>query len=431
MERQDESIEYTVKARGDTLVAIAHDTDVSGSVSPFDREGLGPWLTDPAKVGQWDYLVFTKLDRLTRSLGDFDDLVQWCDRNGKTLVSISESIDLSTYVGRMLANILAMFAQFERERMADRARDSHAKSKANGWWHGGNPPYGYEPYKVDSHFELRVNEAQAMVIRAIVAAFLSGMSRNAIARDLNANRVPSPYGKQWHMIAVNRVLEASGSFVSVDDFGKVRDRLDVTSNPVTRRENAPMLLNVAYCTCGSPLYSCLVNHKNRSTPAHEYYRCYGKCGARLIPMPTLDAEVDTAMVDTYGWVPVWTKSHTRGKSYAKEIAAVERQIRQLDQDADDYDDQHAALRAEAKRLKSLPTGDDFIDFTPTGKTLEVFWPTLDAAAKRRFLLDNKVKVYAKRDSRDVSVVIGPDADTLEGGDFFTMISDLACFVCVS
>ena len=105
IERQGEHIENNVKARGDALVYMTCDTDVSGSVSPFEREDLGPWLTDPDKIAQWDYLIFTKLDRLTRSLIDFDAIVNWCDKNGKTVVSISESIDLSSYVGRMLANI--------------------------------------------------------------------------------------------------------------------------------------------------------------------------------------------------------------------------------------------------------------------------------------------------------------------------------------
>lgn len=70
-ERQREQITYTVKARGGELVHIVDDLDVSGSVSPFEREQLGPWLTDPGKIAQWDTLIVTKLDRQSRSLINF------------------------------------------------------------------------------------------------------------------------------------------------------------------------------------------------------------------------------------------------------------------------------------------------------------------------------------------------------------------------
>ena len=62
--RQREQVDLTCKARGDTLVHVTEDTDVSGAVAPADREGLGPWLTDPARIAQWDGLMVAKLDRL-------------------------------------------------------------------------------------------------------------------------------------------------------------------------------------------------------------------------------------------------------------------------------------------------------------------------------------------------------------------------------
>lgn len=434
MPRQTEQIDYTVKGRGDTLIHIAEDTDVSGSVSPFDRDGLGPWLTDPKLICQWDYLIFTKLDRLTRSLGDFDDLVNWCDRNGKTLVSISESIDLSTYIGRMLANILAMFAQFERERMADRAKDSHAKSRANGWWHGGNPPYGYRAVKVENHYELRADDDEISVIRSIVADFIAGNSRAAIVRNLNEKGILSPYGKKWARIGVKRVLESASPFVTEDDFSKVQDMLDDTSNPVTLRTNTTMLLNVGYCVCGSPLYSSVTNHKsrkcidsyNRTASVYEYYRCYRNCGVRMIPMAKLDAAASDAVVDAFGWVEVWTKTTTRGSDHTKEIAAIERAIRQLDLDAEGADEQWAALTSERKRLKALPVGDDYIDYAPTGMTVAEYWPTLSPAQRRAFLVQNEVRVTGRREqSGDVSVVVGPHPVTLGGAEFFTAVAALA------
>ena len=69
LERQTEAIEHTVQARGDTLIHITSDPDVSGAVSPFSRAGLGPWLN--GRSDEWDCLVIHKLDsradRLARS----------------------------------------------------------------------------------------------------------------------------------------------------------------------------------------------------------------------------------------------------------------------------------------------------------------------------------------------------------------------------
>src|SRR5713101_4195539 len=87
-ERQHESNRYMARARGDRIVASIEDLDVSGSVSPFERPKLGPWLTDPAKIEQWDGIVVAKIDRLTRSLYDFADLVRWCNTHSKTLISV-------------------------------------------------------------------------------------------------------------------------------------------------------------------------------------------------------------------------------------------------------------------------------------------------------------------------------------------------------
>ena len=119
-ERQNEQISLTAKVRGDTITGTAEDLEVSGAVSPFARDQLGPWLTDPAKIALWDGLMVAKLDRLSRSLLDFALLLKWCEANGKTIISVSEGIDFSTSMGRMFGQILIMFAEFERLRMAER-----------------------------------------------------------------------------------------------------------------------------------------------------------------------------------------------------------------------------------------------------------------------------------------------------------------------
>src|ERR1700733_11851829 len=77
IERQGEQLTAAAQMRGDALIALTEDVDVSGAVSPFERDDLGPWLTLPDKISQWDTLAFTKIDRISRSLLDFVTLLKW------------------------------------------------------------------------------------------------------------------------------------------------------------------------------------------------------------------------------------------------------------------------------------------------------------------------------------------------------------------
>ncbi len=194
--------------REDSLPFIT-DSDVSGSISPFDREGLGPWLTDPALVSQWDIVVIAKLDRLTRSLRHFDDLRQWCDEHGKTLVSVAESLDLSTAVGRMFVNLLAMFAQFERERASPRRSEAAVKLARDGKLNGGHRAVGHGFRRgPDGRPEARPDEAA--VLRRIAGLIMDGLTLTAVCERLTADGVRTRRGRTWSVTAVSRMLTRLG-----------------------------------------------------------------------------------------------------------------------------------------------------------------------------------------------------------------------------
>ena len=108
----------------------------------FRHDDLGPWLTDPDKVRRWDAIMVHKLDRLTRSLIDFIALLDWCKAHGKTFISVSESLDFSTAHGRMFAQLLAMFAEFERSRISERRADHARKARELARWDGRAVPTG-------------------------------------------------------------------------------------------------------------------------------------------------------------------------------------------------------------------------------------------------------------------------------------------------
>jgi DNA invertase Pin-like site-specific DNA recombinase len=407
IERQHEQIELTSRIRGDTLVRIAEDTDISGNISPFERDGLGPWLTEPDKIDKWDCLIVPKLDRLTRSLRDFDELVDWLNRNGKTLVSVSESLDLSTPSGRMAATMLAMFAQFERERIAERRRERAADDKARGWWGGQGYNYGLRPVKVNDHWELEIDPATYARLEDIARSLIAGRSANSIASHLNATNVPTPRGRgKWRQNTIRDMFAHPKCPLDPDLLVRVTEALDKTKQPWTKRADAAMLLNIAYCKCGVNLKSKRYVSKGH---LYEYYDCYNpQCHARRIPMGELDETVDDLMLlegSEYADAPVWRKVVIHGKSHATQIAMIERKIRALDMDDPEYDEKHAELMAERKQLKDAERKQpDKTEFEDTGMTVRDYWPTLDRQAKRQFLLLARIKVADAERRADGRVV---------------------------
>ena len=108
----------------------------------MDRPALKHLLTDVAER-RIDVIVVYKVDRLTRSLADFAKLVELFDRHGVSFVSVTQSFNTTSSMGRLTLNVLLSFAQFEREVTGERIRDKIAASKKKGLWMGGTVPLGY------------------------------------------------------------------------------------------------------------------------------------------------------------------------------------------------------------------------------------------------------------------------------------------------
>ncbi|UXX83791.1 recombinase family protein [Roseovarius pelagicus] len=115
-----------------------------------------------------DQIVVYKIDRLTRSLADFAKLVERLDQADASFVSVTQSFNTSTSMGRLTLNVLLSFAQFEREVTAERIRDKIAASKRKGLWMGGNVPLGYE---ADGR-TLKIDPDEAKTITALYDLYL-------------------------------------------------------------------------------------------------------------------------------------------------------------------------------------------------------------------------------------------------------------------
>ena len=123
---------YIASQRSEGWVLVRDQYDDGGiSGATLERAGLKRLLED-IEDGLVDVVVVYKIDRLSRSLADFAKLVEVFDRNGVTFVSVTQSFNTTTSMGRLTLNILLSFAQFEREVIGERIRDKVAASRKKG-----------------------------------------------------------------------------------------------------------------------------------------------------------------------------------------------------------------------------------------------------------------------------------------------------------
>ena len=112
-------------------------------------------------------MLVYKVDRLTRSLADFAKLIELFDAHNVSFVSVTQSFNTSSSMGRLTLNVLLSFAQFERELIGERVRDKIAASKRKGIWVGGPVPLGYAA--VAKKIVVVAAEAEAEAVRTIFA----------------------------------------------------------------------------------------------------------------------------------------------------------------------------------------------------------------------------------------------------------------------
>jgi site-specific DNA recombinase len=411
-----------------TIVAVATDLDVIGAISPFDREGLGPYLSDPELIDSWDGIIVSKLDRLGRSVMDFGRLLEWCRANNKAVISVGEHLDFSQASGVMFANVLISFAQFERERMGERRRDAAKQVRESGQWGGGQVPFGYAPSGSKGNWILVKDGKLADIAEEMAEKIIAGEALSAVSRWLNGTGIPTPRktrkarGKrqakvyQWWPATVRdvlrsrsllgemthkgaTVLDADGMpirfepILSDEKWAQLQTALDDARNPLrVERRGASYLLRVVYCSCGEPLYMTQAGNGRR------YYRCRSRvagnpCGNRMIPQADLETEIDNWITSHPGYEITETRV-IRGSASTKLLDDIGRQIADLTQEhyvrgvaRTDFHEIMARLQTEYDRLSQPKRKADRIKTVGTGRYLSEEWAHWDEQTRRRFLTE--------------------------------------------
>lgn len=210
----DENQPYTIEAQDTRLNAYVasqpgwkivkkFSDDASGKNT--NRRGLQKAM-HWAKFGLIDVLLVYRVDRFSRNLRDTVTLLGELDEAGVAFRSATEPFDTSTPMGRMMVQLLAMFAQFERDMIVDRVTAGMERKAANGCWKGGPPPPGYD---VDPATDrLTVNETEAVLIRLIFDLYTKDrLGSRTIAHTLNERGYRTRSGALWAYRRILTILE--------------------------------------------------------------------------------------------------------------------------------------------------------------------------------------------------------------------------------
>jgi site-specific DNA recombinase len=422
-----------------------YDVNVSGSVSPFERPGLGPWL-QVGRLEMWDAICVSKLDRLTRSLFDFVAFTTWLEARGKTLLCLDPMVDLSTPAGRAFASITATFAQFERETIAARVRDAWHKLRDSGKYCGGQVPFGYRPVKLGRGWGYEPDLVYGPIVAEMFDRYSRYESLGSITRWLNESGIPTPWnvtrlrGKKpaketlWKVTSVRKILASPASLgatvrtdgtavrdadgvvvyradklVERDLWERVQARL--AANPVAAKVNSWPLTGVAFCgVCGASMYTTTARYGGKQ---YRYLGCVhsihrdGICTARRVMADELETVILDELLALIGDVDLTEDKLIPGRDISADIIRVSEQIghlygviqREAIAGVDVREKQEALKQAEEelRRLMALKPVEASVEPVPTGVTFRQNWADLGAPGRNEFLRSHGVRAVVSRD----------------------------------
>ncbi len=311
--QRDACSAYIASQRSEGWVELAGHYDDGGiSGGTLERPALKRLLAD-IEEDQVDVVVVYKIDRLSRALMDFAKLVEVFDRNDVTFVSVTQSFNTTTSMGRLTRNILLSFAQFEREVIGERIRDKVAASRKRGIWMGGYVPLGYEV----KDRKLIIKESEAAIVRMIFERFVAVGSATALARALVAEGVRTRRGRLvdkgfLYKLLANRVYIGDAvhkgtaytgehkPIVTRELFDRVRATLQVSPRMragSTRASTPALLRGLLFGPTGCAMSP---SHTRKGDKLYRYYisQSVMKRGADGSPVSRVPAaEIEAAVVD--------------------------------------------------------------------------------------------------------------------------------------
>jgi len=203
--RQEKDCRAIARAEGLRVVEVYSDNDISASTnSRAPRPGWDRMLAD-GEAGRYDAILAYSTSRLTRRPREAEDLIDLYDDFGIEPVLKGTRPNLSTADGRHMFRILCGMDTGEAERTSERVRRKHLELAESGR-HNGPRPFGWNIVGTGANQRLTINEAEAVVLRELVARVLAGEALWKLCLDLNARGIKTSTGKDWATQVLRRML---------------------------------------------------------------------------------------------------------------------------------------------------------------------------------------------------------------------------------
>lgn len=361
---QRDRLRSYVKSQENWKVIRTYEDQITGTV--LNRPGLQDALAD-AKKGEIDLLLVFRVDRLARSVRSLAAILEDLDNYGVAFRSATEPFDTTSAAGRMMVQMLGVFAEFERATLIERITAGMARKAAGGGWNGVRP-FGYD-YDSDTG-ALKVNLEQAPIVLKMFNLYVEQRQGiTSIARWLNENGHRNKNGKLWRPNAVRIVITNRAyigevpwkdrsypgmhqPLIEKDTFEEAQRLLELRGRKASCRRTNPtdfVLTGVLSCeSCGRP-FSGTTARGNGGT--YRYYTCqsrveYGTdhCDMERLPADDIERDIRAHAIQTLRNPKILreafemhlTKAQKSVPQGRAEIRKLEKDVRKIRATIDDY-----------------------------------------------------------------------------------------------
>ena len=367
---------YSLGAQSERLasyVASQEDWEMVGtftdqmSGAKLERPGLTNALR-AAKAGRFDLLLVYRVDRLSRSVRGLAEVLETLDAAGVGFRSATEPFDTTSAAGRMMVQMLGVFAEFERATIIDRVIAGMERKSSQGGWCGGHEPFGYRAVKGEGR--LAVDEAESPLIPVIFDLYANKrLGAHAIAKWLRAAGLSTRAGKPWSFKAILTVLRNrtylgqvhfrgtwtdAGHPPLIEEglFNSVQAILTERGEDVAKRaSNSSDYLLTGLVVCGGCGRHFTGTRATGRNSTYRYYTCGGRqrygtknCAAERLPAEALDDAVVRSLLSAYEDTDLFTKAVAEAQERAQlghsrhegELRALDAELTKVDAGIDRY-----------------------------------------------------------------------------------------------
>ena len=418
IEAQDQRLDAYIRSQEGWQLVLKYTDDMSGTV--LNRPGLQRALAD-ARLKRYDVLLVYRVDRLARSVRLLAHVLEEVDKAGVTFRSATEPFDTSTPAGRLMVQMLGVFAEFERATIIDRVIAGMERKAARGGWNGGSVPWGYGYNNVTGFLD--VNPDESPLVPVMFDLYLNRrLGANNVANWLNERGHRTRGGKPWSFKLVLTILRnrvylgevffrdrwypaSHPALIDADVFNRVQALLDERGEDYAKRRTNPsdyLVGGMVVCAaCGRHFVGTAAHGKIYD---YRYYTCYSRqrygkdtCGAERVDAGRLDSAVLDSLLRTLHDQRLLDESV---EEYLARSRAAKPNTRE----------QAAAVQAEIRRTEEAL--DRYFNAFETGKMSEdLCRPRIEALAEKlRGLQSRHAELTAAMDDEELTA---PSTDELE------------------